>query len=254
MDLYLNFDRPASQSERTGFRTMLKRRGEREPLQYILGETEFYSLTFSVGTGVLIPRPETELLVEKTLEIAKTGPSALQILDIGTGSGAIAITLAKYLPHSRIVAVDISDEALQFARLNARAHEVQARITFLKRDFLEHNAPGFDNQSFHIIVSNPPYIGFNEKKTLQPEVAQHEPPTALFVDDQLIFYKALMTTWPQLLHPGGHLICEIGSTMGPSVSALFVEKGLTKVAVIADLAQKDRIVVGKRTGSLEESF
>ena len=173
IELYLNFDRPLATPELDTYRTLVKRRADHEPIAYMMGEKEFYSRPFKVTPDVLIPRPETELLVEEVIKI-----NGKNILEIGTGSGCIAIAQAKNIPGSKIIATDISPKALAMAKANIESHNLQNQITTLLSDIAPWETFRSENTTFDVIVSNPPYIPEGEITTLQPEVC-HEPHTAL---------------------------------------------------------------------------
>lgn len=192
-DLYLNFDRPLDESELKAYRTLVKRRIAREPLQYITGRAEFYGLTFEVNSAVLIPRPETELLVEKTLALIKekniTNP---RILEIGTGSGCISAAIAANI-ECDIDAIDISSDALETAKRNSEANKAPGRITLSLKDiFIE----PVDFNSYDIVVSNPPYIPLEDFRKLEPELKEFEPAIALTDGgDGLSFYRKILDIW-----------------------------------------------------------
>ena len=214
-----------------------------EPIQYIIGETEFFGLPFHVTKDVLIPRPETEELVELILNENKK--SGLKVLDIGTGSGAIAIALAKHLEKADIEAWDISEEALKIATLNAKSNAVD--ITFRNVDVLK-NYP--TDTKFDIIVSNPPYILEKEKSEMDQNVLDYEPHTALFVPDSngLLFYDRIADIALDLLEPNGKLYFEINQAKGKSTVELVKSKGFINVSLFQDLNKNDRMVraeVGK---------
>lgn len=228
------------------FSCALNRRIRGEPLQYIIGKADFFGLEFSVNPSVLIPRPETELLVEKVIVLSKecgdTSPE-LRILDIGTGSGCIAISLAKALPGARITAVDISPEALAVAGENARHHAVA--ITLVRSDLVN----VFEKEArFDIIVSNPPYIKAGELKDLQPEV-HYEPLGALDGGrDGLDFYRRLAAECPAHLKKGGYLVVEIGHDQRHGIEDIFQGlNGYGTIRFLRDYNQKDRIAVIKKT-------
>lgn len=207
IQLYLNFDRPLTRAELTSYRAAIQRRAAREPTQYITGKQEFWSLELEVTPAVLIPRPETELLVEKTLELV--GNSVKRVLDLGTGSGAIALALAHECPTLRIIASDQSYEALQVARRNALRHQLQERVAFVATDLL----CGFTTSvaPFDIIVSNPPYIGEKEFPALAPEIIQYEPSSALLAGPQgLTVIRRIIREAPGYLRNEGSLLLEIG--------------------------------------------
>lgn len=219
LDLYLNFDKPLQKDELQRYRVMVKRRSKREPLQYILGKTEFYSLELQVGPGVLIPRPETEILVDLALKTVRAQPISdqpLRILDIGTGSGAISIALAKELPESEIIGVDISAPALVIARENVARHELNDRVHLLQSNLFG----ALTGPKFQLIVANPPYIKEGDGPSLMPEVRDFEPASSLFGGpDGLKFIRAIMTAAPAYLAPAGSLILEIGHDIAAGVRA-----------------------------------
>ena len=215
-----------------------KRINRQEPIQYILEEAYFYGRKFKVTPAVLIPRPETELLVEEALkEINPFTPGT--ILDIGTGSGCIAVTLAKELPEKKIIATDISEGALKVAKENAT--NLNAFVEFQKRNILSES---ISPQQLEMIVSNPPYIAHAESESMKKNVVDHEPHLALFVadNDPLLFYKEIATKGYAALLIGGKVIVEINERFGKDVSRTFNRAGFKNVRIIKDLQGKDRIV------------
>jgi release factor glutamine methyltransferase len=237
-----------SASQYSEFWRLLQRRAKHEPLQYITGVREFWSLEFRVTPGVLIPRPETEILVETVLQLLSQAPSpkpqaSSRVLDIGTGSGCIAITLAKELPQAELWAVDISPDALTVARENARRHGVEDRIHFLQGDVfppLSHTPLLFD-----VIVSNPPYIARPEFTTLQPEVRDWEPHVALDGgSDGLDFYRRLVKEGHSHLRSGGWLVLELGAGQFSDVQRLIqAQSNLTVETSVRDYAGHERVIV-----------
>lgn len=248
--LYMAFDRFLNTAELGSFKKLLLRRAAHEPLQYIVGEAEFYSLRFKVNPHVLIPRPETEILVERALSLFNKQRRQPNILDVGTGSGIIAVTLAKHLPNARLVAIDTSEDALQVASENAALHDTASRIKFVRGDILDRQSwKSFGDQPFAAIVSNPPYIGASEASRLAPEVREFEPKQALFVEDPLLFYRSLAVLASQKLDDAGFLMCEIAPALQRGVVDLFQTAGLHRVQAEPDLAGKMRLVVGwRKTG------
>jgi release factor glutamine methyltransferase len=221
---------------------IISRINNHEPVQYILGSTYFYGRRFKVNGSVLIPRPETELLIEEVLkEINPFTPGT--ILDIGTGSGCIAVTLAKELPEKRIVALDISEDALMVAKENASA--LDAQVEFHKNNALTENFPC---QKLEIIVSNPPYISTSEKGEMKNNVLNFEPHLALFVsnEDPLIFYKMIAEKGFSSLQKGGKVLVEINERFGDRVEELFISAGFKNTRIVKDLQQKDRIVFASK--------
>jgi release factor glutamine methyltransferase len=208
IQLYLNFDRPLSSDELTSYRDLIHRRAAREPTQYITGKQEFWSLEFAVTPDVLIPRPETELLVEKALELVRG--TSKRVLDLGTGSGAIAIALAHECEAIQVVATDKSCAALKVARRNAARHQVNERIVLVATDLFE----GFSSCSplFDVVISNPPYIAEEEFPQLAPEIIKYEPNTALLAGPQgLAVIRKIIRQAPYYLKEGGSLLVEIGA-------------------------------------------
>ena len=217
----------------------LQKRVQGEPVHYLLGEKEFMSLTFRVGPQVLIPRQDTEVLVEKVWEFLEPWPEPL-VLDLGTGSGVIAISLAYYLPKVHLIATDLSAAALQIARENARRHGVLERIEFLKGDRLAPLEPGL---KFTALVANPPYLTKAEMAALVPEVKK-EPSMALYGGvDGLFFYRYLAKVGKNYLQPEGKLFVEIGWRQGQVVQALFREAGWEEIELVHDLVGRERVVV-----------
>jgi len=219
-----------------------------EPIQYIINEAWFAGMRFYVDKNVLIPRPETEELVEWVVEeyrIQNTEDriqnSGFKILDVGTGSGCIAIALKNKLPLSEVWACDISDQALNIARINADA--LQATIDFVPLNFLD---PGQRRQlpNVDVIVSNPPYVPQNEKTEMKRNVVEYEPSTALFVtdDDPLIFYKAIAEFGREKLNKGGRIYAEIHENLGEPIKGLFLSEGYQTVQLKKDLQEKDRMI------------
>ena len=209
MELYLDGERPLKEAEIARFRGLIRRRVTREPVQYITGSQEFRSMSFAVGPGVLIPRPETELLVERVLArlSGEATPERPRILDLGTGSGIIAVSLAAALPAARIWATDISPEAVVYALKNALAHSVADRIRFVLGRWLEPFRPG--GAVFDVIAANPPYVASREWAGLQPEVRDHEPETALTAgEDGMEDIRSIISEAPPYLAPGGWLFIE----------------------------------------------
>lgn len=242
LDLYLQFDRPLRPDELAVFKARLVRRARHEPLQYIAGEAEFRNLRLHVDRRVLIPRPETELLVGAVLEWA-ADRSGLTALDIGTGSGAIGLSLATEGPFAAVVATDISAEALEVARENLRIAAPGAAVE------LRHGA-GYGpvaGERFDVIVSNPPYVGEAERASLDPEVREWEPAVALYSgDDGLETIRELVAGAPGHLCAGGLLAVEIGSGQAVEAARLVADRGaFHESMVLKDLAGRERIVLAE---------
>ena len=238
MELYLQFDRQLGEAERAPLREMVKRRGAREPLQHILGTVEFHGHTFTCDKRALVPRPETEQLVEIALEIAK-GKTSLAILDIGTGSGVIALTLALQLPDVSVHATDVSADALALAADNAARHALTERITFVASDLLPPEETQFD-----LIIANLPYIPAGEIAALSPEV-RHDPLTALDGGpDGLDLIRRLVDAAPGRLTPGGALLLEIGIGQADAVNTHLAARKFRDISVRSDYQNIPRFAVG----------
>ncbi len=220
------------------FAALVERRLQREPVAQIVGHREFWGLEFEVTRDVLVPRPETELVVEAALELARAG-GVRRIVDVGTGSGCIAVALAVALPDVSVIATDVSPEALAVATRNARRHGVLDRTAFVESDLLA-AVPG----TADLIVSNPPYVPSADLPTLPPEVARHEPHRALFAgDDGLSAIRPLLETAGAHLAPAGHLVVEFGFGQAAAVTALAAGTAWRVVAVRRDLQQIPRVIV-----------
>jgi release factor glutamine methyltransferase len=231
-----------SDGEATAFRSFIARRSTGQPIQHILGETEFYGLPFLVTSDVLIPRPETEHLVEKIVEIAPCF-SRPRIVDVGTGSGIIAITVAHEWTSAVITAIDISAAALELARRNADRTGVAERIRFLHGDLL---APVADER-FDMVVSNPPYVPTGDRDSLSVEVREDEPALALFAGaDGLDVICRLIPAAFAVLEPGGFLLMEIGYGQSGPVAALLKEAGFERIDFVPDLQGIPRVACGYR--------
>jgi release factor glutamine methyltransferase len=247
MKLYLNFERVLTEAELEKLREFVKRRAHREPLQHIVGSTNFCGLEFLVNRSVLIPRPETEILAErawKFLEQQAPSKSAPIALDFGTGSGCLAVTLAKKCPSVEIGAVDISAEAIEVARENAKRHEVIDRIKF-------HHGNGFaalpGKIQFDLVVSNPPYIPSEEIATLEPEVRDHDPKSALDGGaDGLEFYRMLAKESKQRLVASGRIMMEFGEGQAELIRNIFEEQNWVVEAIEQDYSQRERFLIARQ--------
>jgi release factor glutamine methyltransferase len=244
-DLLTHPERPLPEEQRAAYDRAIARRQQHDPIQYITGVQEFYGRPFRVKPAVLIPRPETEHLIEAALAL-ETGETALaleslRILDIGTGSGILAVTLALQYPRATVTATDISSAALSIALLNANTHGVASRIRFLESDLLE----AVRGESFHLIVSNPPYVADDEP--LAPEVVRFEPHTALFAGpDGLAVYRRLIPAAAAALAPGGHLLLEIGQGQQPAIEQLLLAAQLTAIRFFPDLQGIPRVAAASK--------
>jgi len=240
IDLYINFEKEPGKEELAKFKGYVQRRRNNEPAAYITGIKSFMSLDFIVTNDVLIPRPETELLVETAMDIAKNIDKPF-ILDIGTGSGAIAVSLAKYIEKAIITATDTSEKALEVARKNAAIHQVENRITFEHADLFPAKELKFD-----IIVSNPPYIRTEDIASLQPEIKNFEPISALDGGtDGLNYYRSMIANARCHLKNGGLILLEIGAGQDSEVANMLKNNDFSSVSVKKDLNGMDRVLVAK---------
>ncbi|MGM9533463.1 peptide chain release factor N(5)-glutamine methyltransferase [Intestinibacter sp.] len=241
MYIRMNLDKALSDEQEKYFLEMMKDRLNERPIAYIIGNREFMGLDFFVKEGVLIPRPDTETLVEEIINICnnKTG---LNILDIGTGSGAITVSLAKYLDKSHVVSVDISDIALEIASKNAISNKVDERIDFIKSDVFSNVS---DETKFDIIVSNPPYIRKSDISGLDRQVKDFEPYNALEGgEDGLDFYRRITEESRQFLKQGGILAYEVGHDQASDVSKIMQQNGFKGIYTKCDLQGFERVVIG----------
>jgi len=245
LDLYVNFDRPLDSGEIGTFKELYRRRLSHEPLQYHVGETRFMGLPVAVAPGVLIPRPETELLAEKALEmIARQTAESVRVLDIGTGSGCIAIALAKLASKEVIVdGCDASSEAINVASRNVEANAVAGRVTLIQADILSDGIAQMLRPPYDLIVSNPPYVPSGEIPQLKPEVRAFEPLAALDGgEDGLRVIARIISLVPLLLGTGGTLMLEIGYNEAYPVIALLSAQGFRDVQTMKDYAGIERVV------------
>ena len=242
--IILNFDEPFPENIFDKYLLSIERLKNGEPIQYITNQAYFYGREFYVNPSVLIPRQETEILVKETIEICKNkylkNPV---ILDIGTGSGCIAISLKKEIPKADVYALDVSLEAIEIAKINSTAHNTD--IAFAIYDVLSNKNFPFKGIKFDIIVSNPPYVTESEKKLMHKNVTTFEPALALYVEDNdpLIFYKSISELSKRILNTPGYLVYEINENFSEEVSKINIDKGFEKNLVILDLNNKNRVIV-----------
>lgn len=242
VDLALNPETELDAIQLLQWETVLSQLKEEKPIQYILGETEFFGLPFYVNEHTLIPRPETEELVEWILSHTQQSNSKdIKILDIGTGTGCIAISLAKHIANAQVFALDVSEKALHIARKNAERNKVE--ITFLHQSILETEDLG---QVFDIIVSNPPYVRNLEKEMMKKNVLQYEPHLALFVEDHdaLLFYRKITALATRNLSEKGQLYFEINQYLGTEMVALLKHSGFENIELRKDIYGNDRMIRG----------
>ncbi len=229
IDLYARYDHVPSSEQLDRFRELVRERGRRVPAKYLIGASEFFGIPLAVKPCVLIPRPETELLVERALALLAKGAAAL-VADLGTGSGAIAIAVAAHRPLARVVATDVSPEAIAVARANAEQHGLSSAIEFRQGDWFAALEPG---TLFDAILSNPPYVATGDLERAMPEVRDHEPRVALDGGpDGLAALRVLVAGAAQWLKPGGWLIVEIGAGQDAAVKQLAAETGFYEAAVV----------------------
>ena len=248
-DIIIYPERELTGAHEEEYQQLVERRCRKEPLAYIIGHREFWSLDFEVNSKVLIPRPETEGVIECLLNLAgdESNEKSIRILDVGTGSGILAIVAALEFSKSRITAVDNSDDALEIARKNALQHQVAKRIEFLKMDLLcDWTLP--ENELYDTIFSNPPYIPSRELEQLMPDVRDYEPREALDGgQDGLDCYRSIVAKAFPYLKPGGHLIFEVGDNQARSVQqCLQIHGGLDAINIVQDLSGRDRVVSARR--------
>lgn len=265
IDLYMRYEQPVDEAQRAAFRELVRRRAEREPTRYLTGGCEFMSLAMKVTPACLIPRPETELLVEEVLRLAGAprrpaaaavagassaqAPAPVSVIDLCTGCGCIAVSLAVYLPQARVTATDISAEALEVAHINAEAHGVAERVTLLQGDLYE-PLDAADAQPADFLVANPPYVPEADWAGLAPEIRQHEPRAALVAGPAGTEIVArILKGAPAYLRPGGRLLVEIGSEQGGAIlEQAAAVRGLAEARIIKDYAGLDRILLARREG------
>jgi release factor glutamine methyltransferase len=236
VQLYMHHDRPLAEAERDAFRELIRRRGEREPLAYVLGEWDFRRLTLKVDRRALVPRPETEVLVERCLELLD-GIAEPDVIDVGTGTGAIAIAIAQEHPGARVTALDVSSDALELARENGARLGVDVR--FERRDLEE----GLGDAEYDLVVSNPPYVTPEEFGSLEPEIREWEPRLATVGADQT---RLVAQSARGALRPGGHVVLEVADQRATEASDLLEALGYGDVRLTPDLTGRDRIVEGRR--------
>ncbi len=243
LELYLAFDKPLAENEVQIYREAIRKRGLRIPLQYIVGNVEFYGLKLIVNENVLIPRPETELLVEKILNDSDKSTN-LNILDIGVGSGNISLSISKNLPNSKVVAIDISESALDIANQNAVINSLQDRIEFRLFDFMNDDLNSLGK--FDLIVSNPPYVSESDYEFLEPELKNYEPKIALTDNSNGIsFYKNIINVSDQLLNKPGKIYFELGMDQSIQVQKYFEQKYFENIKVTKDYSGIERIICGE---------
>jgi release factor glutamine methyltransferase len=243
LDLYLSFDKPLGKEEKDKYREFIRRRGNFEPLQYITGKVDFYGLEINVNSAVLIPRPETELLVENILNHSPK-EKEVTLLDIGCGSGNIGIALALNLASSKIICTDISEHALKVAKENSEKHRVSNKINFVKHDILKEDLSNFPD--FDIIVSNPPYVSKASFSSLQKEIRNYEPRSAVTDDgDGYTFFREISSKSFTKLKEGGKLFFEVSQGQSNEVNEIMKRNHFSNITVIPDYQNIDRVIFGE---------
>jgi release factor glutamine methyltransferase len=237
LDLYLQHDRPLTDAELSAARELVRRRGTREPLAYVLGDWDFRRLTLTTDRRALIPRPETEIVVDRCLALLD-GAGSPEVLDVGTGSGAIALAIASEHPGVHVVAIDASEDALALAAENAERTGLADRVTLRRHDLLM----GLPGGPYDLVVSNPPYVLPEEIETLEPEVRDWEPRTALVGRGAT---EAIVAAAPGVLRPGGELVLEVGDGAASAVAELLRDAGFQRVVRTPDLTLRERVVEGR---------
>ena len=242
LDLYLSYDRPLNEDEVNIYREFIRRRSKYEPLQYIIGKVEFFGLEFIVNPSVLIPRQETEILVETIINSFKKEDN-LKILDIGVGSGNISVSVAKHLHNSKITATDISEQALATAKNNAEMNSVSEKINFINHNILKDDL----NEEFDIIVSNPPYISEKEFPELKDELKVYEPKSALTdFSDGLNYFKVISSKAKGLLKNNGKIFFEVGQGQSEDVEKILRENNFKEILIVKDYLKIDRVISGEK--------
>ena len=249
IELYMYFDRPVEPEQLAELRSLTKRCGKNEPLAHLIGKTEFYSLEILLGPDCLIPRPETELLAERAIEFLRERRDEQYVCDLCTGSGCVAIAIAKNFKPAKIIATDICDAALNTAAKNVELHNLHDRIELLCGDLFEPIISGLDVTEFDLIVCNPPYVSTAEYEALDSNVKDYEPKLALHAGkDGLDIYKKIIEKAGEHLRPDGALMLEIGYNQAEPVSKLLEEAGVfSEIKIEKDSSQNDRIAIAKKS-------
>jgi len=248
IELYTNFDRVIEKEQLTQLRELVKRAAANEPIAYLIGKTEFYSLEFIITPDCLIPRPETELLVERAIEFLRPRQGKQLVCDLCTGSGCIAVAIAKNFPRVDITATDISDAALKVAKQNIEKHNVADKIKLIQGDLFEPLIAQLDKTKFDLIVCNPPYVTASEYQNLQKNVKDYEPKSALLAGaDGLDIYRRICDSVDKFLKPDAALMMEIGYAQGQAVRELIEKTNIFRgISIEKDCHDNDRVVIAIR--------
>ena len=254
IDLYTQFDKPVSRQQLDILHDLVKRAGQDEPVAYLVGKTEFYSLELNVTPDCMIPRPETELLVERAIEFLRTRRDTQFVCDLCTGCGCIAVAIAKNYPDARIIATDICDAALAVAAGNIEKHQLKERITLLCGDLFDPIISGLDVDKFDLVACNPPYVSTAEYEKLDKNVKDYEPKVALFAGvDGLDIYRRVIEKADRFLKPDAALMLEIGYAQGQAVRQLLEQTGaFTEIKIEKDIHNNDRIAIAKKRLDMEK--
>ena len=248
IELYTQYDTPVSKRDLDKLHMLVKRAGQNEPIAYLVGKTEFYSMEMDVTQDCLIPRPETELLVQRAIEFLRTREGTQSVCDLCTGCGCIAVAIAKNFPDAQIIANDISDQALSIASRNIEKHHLTENIKLLSGDLFEPIIPYLDAGKFDLIVCNPPYVSTIEYEMLDKNVKDYEPRLALFAgEDGLDIYRRIFEKVEIFLKPNAALMLEIGYAQGQMIRELLNNTGIfNEIKIEKDFHNNDRIVYAKR--------
>jgi len=249
IDLYMQFDKPLQESELADIKVFVRQRAEGKPIQYIIGEVEFYNTLIKVNESVLIPRPETEIMVDLLIQDVFKSDIDWEpvVLDIGTGSGNIAIALAKQIAKCRLYAFDKSERALETAKKNAELNKVAEKINFFRADIME-NWIRKSELEFDYIVSNPPYISYKEKEAVSKEVTDYEPAEALFAgEDGTEYYDRIISYFGNWLKPGGKIFMELGINQAEKVNNMLETSGFKEINIKNDYHNIPRVINAVRT-------
>jgi len=248
IELYTHFDKTVTKEQVSNLQELVQRAGENEPIAYLTGKTEFYSLEFDISPACLIPRPETELLVERAIEFLRTRKGHQFVCDLCTGCGCIAVAIAKNFANAEIIATDISDAASETAAKNIEKHNLQNRIKLLCGDLFDAIIPHLDVEKFDLIVCNPPYISAAEFEKLEKNVKDYEPRLSLYAGtDGLDIYRKIAKQVDDFLKADGALMLEIGYAQGQAVHKLLEDTGVfSEIRIEKDFHDNDRIVIARK--------
>ncbi len=248
IELYTQFSRIVEEEHLAKLRELVRRAGQHEPIAYLVGKTEFYSIELEVTPDCLIPRPETELLVQRAIEFLRQRTGSRQVCDLCTGCGTIAVAIAKNVPDARVVATDISAAALGVAAKNVKKHQLEERVELLEGDLFEPLIPPLDVTQFDLIACNPPYVSAAEYEDLEKNVKDYEPRAALYGgEDGLDIYRRICEQVGRFLKSDGVLLLEIGYKQGPAVKELLEETSLfPTIGIDKDISGHDRVVTARR--------